>query len=356
MTGKLIRMRNRNWKRVLMPVLAAVFVLLAFCWYVNDYYHSDEMVQNYLQKETPIKAKEIRDGIYLDGPGEERAMIFYPGAKVEYTAYLPLLYELAEQGLDCFLIKMPCNLAFLGQNKATDIMKEYPYKSWYLSGHSLGGAMAAAYSAKHLQELDGLALLAAYPTKSLQSDTFSVVSIYGSEDGVLNRNKVEDGRSFMPSDYTEVCIEGGNHAWFGNYGEQKGDKTAAISREEQQKQTVEAILQMVNTKKDVRPVSFTEITPQEAKRIMDTEADIRILDVRTEAEYNTGHVKGAICLPNEDIIEEPEELADKTQKILVYCRSGNRSKQAAAKLANMGYENVLEFGGILDWPYEELIE
>lgn len=343
-------------KRILIPIVAAAFVLLAFFWYVNDYYHSDENVQEYFQEDTLVTVKEISDGIYLDGPGKERAMIFYPGAKVEYTAYLPLLYELAEQGVDCFLIKMPCNLAFLGQNKATDIMAEYQYKSWYLSGHSLGGAMAASYSAEHLKDLDGLVLLAAYPTKSLKSDTFSVVSIYGSEDGVLNMDKVKDGRSFMPYDYTEVCVEGGNHAWFGNYGEQEGDKTASISREEQQKQTVEAILRIVNTAKDGKTMSFTEITPQEAKKIIDTEDDIQILDVRTKEEYDTGHIIGAICFPNEDIIDEPEELADKSQKILVYCRSGNRSKQAAAKLADMGYENVLEFGGILDWPYEEMIE
>lgn len=234
-----------KWKRILIPTITAAFVLLAFFWYVNDYYPSDANVQEYFQKDTLVKVKEISDGIYLDGPGKERAMIFYPGAKVEYTAYLPLLYELAEQGVDCFLIKMPCNLAFLGQSKATDLMTEYSYKSWYLSGHSLGGAMAASYAAGHLKDLDGLVLLAAYPTRSLESDTFSVVSIYGSKDGVLNMDKVEDARSFMPSDYTEVCIEGGNHAWFGNYGEQEGDKTASISREEQQKQAVEAILQMV---------------------------------------------------------------------------------------------------------------
>lgn len=96
---------------------------------------------------------------------------------------------------------------------------------------------------------------------------------------------------------------------------------------------------------------YRQITPQEAKEIMDTENDIVILDVRTEQEYASGHIKNAVCLPNEDILGEPEILPDKGQKILVYCRSGNRSKQAAQKLADMGYENVLEFGGILDWPY-----
>ncbi len=101
-------------------------------------------------------------------------MVFYPGAKVEYTAYLPLMYRLAEQGMDCFLIKMPCNLAFLGQNKAGNVVGSYKYERWYLSGHSLGGAMAASYVSKHLEQLEGLVLLAAYPTQELKAEAFVV--------------------------------------------------------------------------------------------------------------------------------------------------------------------------------------
>ena len=108
--------------------------------------------------------------------------------------------------------------------------------------------------ARHLESLNGLVLLAAYPTKSLKSDSFSVLSLYGSEDGVLNMEKVEEGNSYMPADYAEICIEGGNHAQFGNYGEQKGDQkgdhAAKTSREEQQAQTVEAILNMMEVHKD----------------------------------------------------------------------------------------------------------
>lgn len=103
-------------------------------------------------------------------------------------------------------------------------------------------------------------------------------------------------------------------------------------------------------------MGYQQISPQEAKEIMDTEENVIILDVRTQEEYNSGHIKNAVCLPNEEILGEPEILPDKTQQILVYCRSGNRSKQAAGKLADMGYEKVLEFGGILDWPYQELVE
>ena len=350
----------RRKKQIIIPALLLFFIAVLCAGYVSDYYHTDENVQVYLQKKDSVSILEMPDGLYLDGLGDDAAVIFYPSAKVEYTAYLPLLSNLAERGIDCFLIKMPCNLAFFGQNKAEKIMDSYEYDHWYLSGHSLGGAMAASYASGHLESLNGLVLLAAYPTKSLKSDSFSVLSLYGSEDGVLNMEKVEEGKAYMPVDYAEVCIEGGNHAQFGNYGEQKGDHAADISREEQQAQTVEAILKMMEAHKDQKQEeamkTYEQISPQEAKKRMDNEEDVIILDVRTQEEYDSGHIKNAVCLPNEDILSEPDILPDKGQHILVYCRSGNRSKQAAQKLADMGYENVLEFGGILDWPYPELVE
>ncbi|MDD4503043.1 MAG: rhodanese-like domain-containing protein [Clostridiaceae bacterium] len=99
--------------------------------------------------------------------------------------------------------------------------------------------------------------------------------------------------------------------------------------------------------------TYENISAKEAKEIMDEKNGYIILDVRTEAEYDQGHIPNAVLLPNETIgTEEIDILPDKDQLILVYCRSGNRSKQAAAKLVNLGYTNVYEFGGIIDWPYD----
>ena len=98
---------------------------------------------------------------------------------------------------------------------------------------------------------------------------------------------------------------------------------------------------------------YTSITAQEAKMLMDTESDYIILDVRTVEEYNSGHIPNATLIPNEEIKQKAESiLQDKNQLILVYCRSGRRSKQAASVLASLGYTNIKEFGGIIDWPYE----
>ena len=98
---------------------------------------------------------------------------------------------------------------------------------------------------------------------------------------------------------------------------------------------------------------YVNITAEEAKQIMDTEEGYIILDVRTQEEYNQGHIPGAIVISHEEIAEKAEEvLPDKNQLILVYCRSGRRSKIAAEDLVELGYTNIKEFGGIIDWPYE----
>lgn len=105
------------------------------------------------------------------------------------------------------------------------------------------------------------------------------------------------------------------------------------------------------TKKNDR--GYEQISQEEAKKIMEEQNDYIILDVRTQEEYTGGHIVGAICIPNETIDEKvTEQLPDKDQLILVYCRSGNRSKQAANKLVKLGYTNIKEFGGINTWQYE----
>lgn len=99
-----------------------------------------------------------------------------------------------------------------------------------------------------------------------------------------------------------------------------------------------------------RQADYQQISMKKAMEIMASDTDYILLDVRTQTEYEAAHIPGAICIPNESIgSQSPAELPDKHQTILVYCRSGNRSKQAAAKLAKLGYTKVLEFGGILDW-------
>ena len=99
--------------------------------------------------------------------------------------------------------------------------------------------------------------------------------------------------------------------------------------------------------------TYEQITAEQAKTIMDTEKDYVIIDARTEEEFAEGHIENAILIPEYEIKDRaPKELSDKEQLILVYCRSGRRSKIASEELVKLGYTNVKEFGGIIDWPYE----
>ena len=99
--------------------------------------------------------------------------------------------------------------------------------------------------------------------------------------------------------------------------------------------------------------TYQQITAQDAQKLMDTESDYVIIDARTEEEFATGHIENAILIPEYEIAERAEnELPDKDVLILVYCRSGRRSKIASEELVKLGYTNVKEFGGIIDWPYE----
>ena len=106
-------------------------------------------------------------------------------------------------------------------------------------------------------------------------------------------------------------------------------------------------------KENTQEAVYVNITAQQAKEIMDTQEGYIILDTRTQEEYDEGHIPGAILIPYDEITEKAEGiLTDKDQLILVYCRSGRRSKIAAADLVKLGYTNIKEFGGIIDWPYE----
>lgn len=230
--------------RWMIPLALIICLLAAFLIYTGNYYHADAAALAALETDDAVAVTRTGYGWFFDGPSEDDVLVFYPGGKVEETAYAPMLRLLAEQGMDVCLVKMPFRLAVFGANRAEDVLAAVDHENRYVGGHSLGGAMAADYAAGHSAELRGVILFAAYPTKALDSDLL-LLSIYGSEDGVLNLDKVAAGRQFAPTKYLEQVIDGGNHAQFGNYGVQKGDGAASISRQDQQTQTAALILQAI---------------------------------------------------------------------------------------------------------------
>ena len=232
-------------KRIGMAVFIVFAVLFAlFFFYTENYYHADRTAVMMLRTDEYASVTSSQTGLLFDGSGEEDLLIFYPGAKVQETAYAPLLRQIAEEGMDVFLVRMPARLAFFGSNKADEALQETAdYANVYIGGHSLGGAMAASYAAEHAESLDGVILLAAYSTKPLP-DSLPVLSVYGTEDGVLNRANYEKNLANVPN-LQEVVIEGGNHAQFGSYGEQRGDGEASIDPGMQWNETAEAVLEFV---------------------------------------------------------------------------------------------------------------
>lgn len=229
--------KNKNRIKILLVSFLGIFLVLtlSFLIYVSDYYEADDIAVSLMDIDAEIQVAENLTIISPPIPSDT-AFIFYPGAKVEAIAYLPILEKLKQKGITCILVKMPFNMAIFDSNAADDVFELLPnITNWYIGGHSMGGAMASSYASKNSDKVKGLILLGAYiygdypPEKTL--------TVYGTFNSNLEKN----------IDYTEniIVIDGGNHAQFGNYGEQKGDPNATISNEEQQDIAVDAILRFI---------------------------------------------------------------------------------------------------------------
>lgn len=227
-------------KRYIIIIAAIIIIAVASFIYFNDYYHADSTALEYVNGSENVSVIKTANGVLLDGQGNDSALIFYPGAKVEYTSYLPLMNEIANGGVDAYIVEMPLNIAFFGANSADDIIKDGNYSHYFMSGHSLGGVVASGYAEDH--NISGLILLAAYPTDEIDIPT---LSIYGSNDTVLKLDDYNKAKPLIKGNFTEFVIEGGNHAQFGNYGNQSGDGMASINSTLQQKETADEIVSFI---------------------------------------------------------------------------------------------------------------
>jgi len=228
-------------------VLTLLIIVGACAIYLSDYYHADnEAISAFLPQDA--KWKEDPDGtIVFEPEGATKGFIFYPGGKVEHTAYIPLMQACADEGILCVLVKMPFNLAVFDVNAADGIQKKYPeIKDWYIGGHSLGGSMAASHLVDNIKDYKGLVLLGSYSTADLSDTDLEVLLVSGSQDKIINREKYDKNKSKLPNSFIEVVIEGGCHAYFGMYGEQDGDGKPTITNENQIRITVENIVKIMD--------------------------------------------------------------------------------------------------------------
>ena len=231
-------MKFQKRKLLLIPLALLVVIGIGCGIYLGDYYRAE------------AEALALTDGHKGDlvwAPEDaEAGLIFYPGGKVDHAAYAPLMEALADRGILCVVMEMPFHLAVLDMDAAAGIQSQHPeVERWYIGGHSLGGSMAAAYLEQCEENYEGLILLASYSTADLRESGLDVLSIYGSEDGVMNRENYEEYRRNLPENFRELVIDGGCHAGFGLYGAQEGDGDPAITAEEQIAITAEAIAEMV---------------------------------------------------------------------------------------------------------------
>lgn len=237
----------KHGRKIICAALALLLILGLGCgFYLSDYYHATPEALEAAQSGEDIQVT-TRENMTIFSPALPQAgFLFYPGGKVEYTAYAPLMRALAERGILCVLLEMPGNLAVLDVNAAEGIPEQFPEVThWYIVGHSLGGSMAASYAASHSGDLKGLILLAAYSTADLKDTDLEVLLLRGDRDGVLNMKKYESNLQNLPEASFELVISGGNHAGFGSYGPQDGDGDMTISPEEQIQQTADAIEKLI---------------------------------------------------------------------------------------------------------------
>ena len=232
-------LKDKQKRKIFVTAASIVLVLAiiagACAGYVGDYYRTDQEAVGAFAPMNVVSTELLEDGTRVFKPeNATKGFVFYPGGKVEYTAYQPLMAACAQQGILCILVEMPFNLAVLDINAAEGIQEQYPeIEKWYIGGHSLGGSMAASYLADHIDDYNGLILLGSYSTADLSETDLDVLSVYGSEDKVMNRVKYDENKSNLPSDFIEVVIDGGCHAYFGMYGAQEGDGKPTISNEKQ---------------------------------------------------------------------------------------------------------------------------
>lgn len=242
------RLRNQRWILVLI-VGIPLFALVGFVLWAEMTPSPMPEALSALQSDARVEVTTDRWLVFRPKRQDPAAgLIFYPGGRVDPRSYAPAARAIAAEGYLVVVVPMPLNLAVFAADRAAKVIAAFPeVDRWAVGGHSLGGAMAARFAHRRPSAVQGLVLWAAYPdvTDDLSAQDLAVTSIYGTLDGLTALDEIAASRSLLPPDTRWVAIEGGNHAQFGWYGPQPRDNPAAMGREAQQQQIIEATVELL---------------------------------------------------------------------------------------------------------------
>lgn len=231
-------------------IIFLVILISGLFIYLTSYYEADSLAMGSLKSDSLVKVEENGDVLFEPVSNAKNiGFIFYPGAKVEATAYAPIAKEIASNGYTAIIAQMNFNLAILSPNKADRIISDHKdIDTWVIGGHSLGGVMASDYALEN-DKVKGLVLLASYPQNktNLSSESIKVLSLWGSNDEIADLTKIKEAKNVMPSDSEFIEIKGGNHGGFGDYGHQKGDGESSITNQQQMVETTEYIIELLDS-------------------------------------------------------------------------------------------------------------
>ncbi|HET7801266.1 MAG TPA: alpha/beta hydrolase [Humibacillus xanthopallidus] len=235
---------RRRWPRVLgrtVAGLATVVVVGSLVWLVP--FSATPPAIAAMSGTSGVRVTDATTTITLtpETGSATRGLVFQPGARVDPRAYVPLLTEVSRSGVLVVIVKQPFDIGFLAIDAPAAAIAAHPeVRTWAVGGHSLGGVAASSYAGSHTDTVRGLVLWASYPLGSLAQSGLKVASISGSADALATPADIDASRVDLPGDTAYTVVEGGVHAFFGDYGEQPGDGTPGVSREDAQRQIVEA--------------------------------------------------------------------------------------------------------------------
>ncbi len=241
--------RVRSWRRLLgcgTAVVLTLAVVGALVW-LRPFGASAVAVG--AMSGTPdvrVTTSATRITLSPSGPEPSAGLVFQPGARVDPRAYVPLLTRVAEAGYLVVVVKQPLDIGFTAIGAPDGVIADHPeVDAWAVGGHSLGGVAASSYAGDHLEQVDGLLLWASYPLEPLTGTDLAVTTVSGTQDGLATPADITASLADLPPDAESVAVEGGVHAYFGDYGEQAGDGLPGVDRSTAQEEVVRASLALM---------------------------------------------------------------------------------------------------------------